>query len=734
MTTRAVFLWHLHQPEYRDPLDGRPLLPWVRLHACRSYTDMAAALERHPAVRCVVNWAPSLLLQLEAYASGAAVDRDEALARRPAPGYSSGERAHVLKESFSVDWDLWVKTQGRYAELLDRRGQDLRTIDLLQVQEAFSDGDLRDLQVHFQLAWMGFAARREEPLVARLLEKGRGFTEEEKLALLDAQRRIAARVIPRWRALQERGQVEISCSPLFHPILPLLIDSDSARRAMPMAQLPPRFAYLDDARLHVTRGLDVAARVFGERPSGMWPSEGSVSPEAVELMAACGLRWIATDEGNLVKSELAPGSDTSTPLHLRAWRAGSEQHQLAVLFRDREISDLIGFRYARSPALDAAKNLVDRLAAAPGAAPLVTVALDGENPWEHYQGSGEPFLEQLYQRLEAPGCPVRCVLPRDELAASPARDLILRIHSGSWIESSYRIWIGHPEDNQAWTLLGEARARLAQAEREGSATREALEAAREVLLPAEGSDWFWWYGDDFTTDNAAEFDALFRRRLQACWRLLGLTPPERLGKPIIASSKDASQAMAVLQQPRRLISPTIDGVSRGFYEWTGAGVYRPGRVLGGSMHQGGTRYAQAWFGFSAADFFLRLDPDGPLAPEGDLQLVFSRQRPQGSAPWGLPLTSAPAGTEQRVYALRVRPGAGEEPVRDAQGRPCGAGHSGAIVELSMALSGLDLKAQDRFGLLLRMLHDEVELERMPRYGEISLAVPGSGFEQVNWQV
>ena len=734
MTTRAVFLWHLHQPEYRDPLDGRPLLPWVRLHACRSYTDMAAALERHPGVKCVVNWAPSLLLQLEAYVRGAAIDRDEALARRPPKGYSSSERAHVLKESFSVDWDLWVKTQGRYAELLERRGQDLRTLDLLQVQESFSDSDLRDLQVHFQLAWMGFAARQEEPLVAALLEKGRGFTEEEKIRLLDLQKQIAGRVLPRWRALRERGQVEITCSPLFHPILPLLIDSDSARRAMPMAQLPPRFSYPEDARLHVTRGLDVAERALGERPSGMWPSEGSVSPEAVELIASCGVKWIATDEAVLAKSDAAPGSDLSAPHHLRPWHAGSDQQQLTVLFRDREISDLIGFRYSRSPAFDAAKNLVDRLAAAPGSAPLLTIALDGENPWEHYQGSGEPFLEQLYARLEAKDCPVRCVLPRDELLAAPARDRLTRIHSGSWIESSYRIWIGHPEDNEAWTLLGEARARLAQAEREGSATREALDAAREVLLPAEGSDWFWWYGDDFTTENAAEFDALFRRRLQACWRLLGLTPPERLGKPIIAASKDAAQAMAVMQQPRRLISPNIDGESRGFYEWTGAGVYRPGRALGGSMHQGGTRYAQAWFGFSASEFFLRLDPDGPQAPEGELQLVFSRQRPPRSPPWGMPLASGPAGTEQRIYSLRVRPGAVEEPIRDAHGQPCGAGRSGAIVELSMALLGLDLRPQDRFGLLLRMLHDEVELERMPRYGELQLTVPGSGFEQVNWQV
>jgi alpha-amylase/alpha-mannosidase (GH57 family) len=690
-------------------------------------------------VRCVVNWAPSLLLQLEEYVAGRSVDQDEQLARRPARSYSSAERAHVLKESFSVDWDLWVRPEPRYRELLERRGTDLQKVDLLQMQEGFSDQDLIDLQVSFGLAWMGFSARREEPLVAQLLAKGRGFTEEEKLALLEAQRQIAGRVLPRWRALRERGQVEISCSPLYHPILPLLIDSDSARRAMPLAQLPPRFSWPEDARLHVQRGLDVAERCFGLRPRGLWPSEGSVSPEVIELLRACGLSWCASDEGVLARSELAEGADAARPLHTRPWRAGSGG-DFTVLFRDREISDLIGFRYARSPPADAATDLVRRLAAAEprGGDALVTVALDGENPWERYPGSGERFLEELYTRLSDEACPVRCVLPSDELLRAPAKDALSRIHSGSWIESSFRIWIGHPEDNEAWTLLGEARAALDRAAREGSATPEAIEAAREVLLPAEGSDWFWWYGDDFQTDNAAEFDALFRRRLQSCWQRLGLAPPERLGKPIIPPSKDATAAQALLQPQRRLIEPTIDGASRGFFEWTGAGLYRPGRRLGGSMHQGSGSFTQLWFGFGEEALYLRLDPEGAHAQEGTLRLLLTRVRAEAAAaaekPWGEPAASATPGTEQRAYTFRVLPDGPAQPVLDPRGRQCGAGRSGAIVELAMPLSALELSAQDRCGLLVRVLRDEVEQERMPRYGEIQLTVPGRGFEQVNWQV
>src|SRR5919108_1106490 len=418
MAVRTVFLWHLHQPEYRDPQTGQPILPWVRQHASRAYTDMAAALERHAHVRAVANWAPSLLLQLAAYVGGTQ-DFDEQLARKPAEELIPEERAHVLREDFSADWNVWVRPVGRYSELLDKRGTDLRQIDLLTRQREFSAQDLRDLQVHFILAWMGFAARREEPRIAELVAKERGYTEEEKVFALDAQRRIASRIVPRWRALAERGQGEITCSPLYHPILPLVIDTDIARRAMPTAALPPRFSYPQDAREQVTRGLETARANFAVTPEGMWPSEGSVSPEAIDLLEACGVRWCATDQGVLERSEIEFGTELPDgfPPHYHPYRAGAER-AVTVLFRDRELSDAIGFRYARSDPRDAAEDLVSRIADTEPDA-LVTLALDGENPWEHYPRSGEGFLDALYQRLEAGDG--RSVLPRAGLRERPAR-------------------------------------------------------------------------------------------------------------------------------------------------------------------------------------------------------------------------------------------------------------------------------------------------------------------------
>jgi alpha-amylase/alpha-mannosidase (GH57 family) len=714
MAVRAVFLWHLHQPEYRDPQTGQPILPWVRQHASRAYTDMAAVLERYPQVKAVANWAPSLLLQLEAYVAGTQ-DVGEQLARKPADSLTPQERAHVLREGFSADWNVWVRPVARYSELLDKRGTDLRQIDLLERQAGFSAQEMRDLQVHFVLAWMGFAARREEPRIAQLVAKDRGYTEEEKVAAVDAQRRIASRIVPRWRALLERGQVEITCSPFYHPILPLVVDSDSARRAMPTVALPPRFSYPQDAREQVLRALEHTRATFGQAPHGMWPSEGSVSPEVIDLLAASGVRWCATDQGILERSEIELGTalPDGYPAHYHPYLAGAD-HAVTVLFRDRELSDRIGFRYAKSDPREAAQDLLSRIADTESEA-LVTLALDGENPWEHYPRSGEGFLEALYQGLS--GGEVRTVLPRDELRERPARARLARIHSGSWIDANYRIWIGHPEDNAAWTLLGEARAALAEAEEKGELPREQLAEARGHLLVAEGSDWYWWYGDDFTTESAPEFDALFRRRVGQAWRALGHAPPERLGRPIIAPHKDAAQAASVVVQPARLIQPAIDGYNKGYYEWAGAGYYRPGTTSGGSMFRGQGAFTQVWFGFSRTDLYLRLDPAKGTDLTGELQVLVSK-----------------AGGGEKTIRLRLVPGGAETPALDEQGARCGSGRTGTLVELALSQAALGLKPGERISLTLRILRDEVEIDRLPRYGEIALTVPDRKFELANWHV
>jgi len=451
--------------------------------------------------------------------------------------------------------------------------------------------------------------------------------------------------------------------------------------------------------------IDRARRDFGTRPLGMWPSEGSLSPEVIELLGAEGVRWCATDQGNLERSELEAPPPTG-PLHHSPWACG----QLAVFFRDRDLSDRIGFRYAKSDPEQAVADFVQRAAAA-GKDATVTVALDGENPWEHYPSSGEAFLEALYPAL---GEEVVPVLPRDEIAERPPRRRVAKIHSGSWIESSFRIWIGHPEDNKAWTLLGQARTALERMRPELSPDR--FESAYQAALAAEGSDWFWWYGDDFSTENAPEFDALFRRHVEQIFRHVGLPPPERLARPIISPHKDKSQASAIYVAPRRLIHPQIDGYSRSYFEWNGAGFHRPGGGAGTSMYQGGSAFSQLWYGFSLEELFVRLDPAQGADTSGELRVLVMREQ------------------QERTLSMEVRPGGEECPVVDERGVRCGTGRAGTIVELAVEMKALGLSPDDRAGLLLRLLRNGIEIDRLPRYGEVELVVPDRSFEQTHWHV
>ena len=381
-----------------------------------------------------------------------------------------------------------------------------------------------------------------------------------------------------------------------------------------------------------------------------------------------------------------------------------------MFFRDRELSDRIGFRYAKSEAEQSAADFLGRIAAAWKEATL-TVALDGENPWEHYPNSGERFLDALYSALGAEVVPV---LPRQEIAERPPRRRIARLHSGSWIESSFRIWIGHPEDNQAWTLLGQARTALERVRSELPPDR--FESAYQAALAAEGSDWFWWYGDDFSTENAPEFDALFRRNVEQVFRRAGLAAPERLARPIIAPHKDKSQASAIYVSPRRLIEPHIDGYSRSYFEWNGAGFHRPGGAAGTSMHQGGSAFSQLWYGFSLTELFVRLDPAQGADTSGELRILLTREK------------------QERTLRMQVRPGGEECPVLDERGTRCGAGRAGSIVELSVNVRALGLAPSDRAGLLLRLLRNGIEIDRLPRYGELELLVPDQSFEQTHWHV
>ncbi len=604
---KVAILWHQHQPLYRSPRTGRYALPWVRLHALKDYYDMAALVSEFPGLRVTFNLVPSLLDQIDDYVAGGAIDAVIDLARRPAADLDEAERLLMLDLFFSVPYRTLIAPWPRYAALYHRRGPKRRDTTYRDALPRFGAGDLRDLQVWFHLAWCG-PTLRARPEIRELFRKASGFTEAEKTALLAMLHEFIGEAIPMHRRLQDRGLAELSCSPYYHPILPLLCDVASAREAVPDLPLPGLpYAHPEDAEAQVREAVASHAARFGSPPAGMWPSEGSLSVETVAILGRCGIRWAASDEA-VLRASVRSADDAG--LIYRPWRlepAGADSP--ALFFRDRKLSDRIGFTYATWRPERAVADFLSRLRRigerAPGA--VVSVILDGENAWEYYPDNGAPFLRALYGALtSADDIETVTFSGALEAAGEPAR--LEGLRAGSWIGGSLTTWIGHPEKNRAWELLSAARNKVAETLGHGPGPKPfSAEPVWRSLAAAQGSDWFWWLGDDHTSEQDAIFDAAFRELVRACYEAVGAEPPRTLDEPI---RRTRVRAWSLPTGPVR---PELDGVISDWFEWLGAGECDAGAAQG-AMHEGAGLIRRVAFGTDGRSLFVRVDPDrGDLA-------------------------------------------------------------------------------------------------------------------------
>lgn len=706
-----VFLWHHHQPDYRSPRDGRAWLPWVRLHATKDYLDMALRLERHPTIRAAFNFVPSLLDQLEAAVAGGSDVLFDRLAG-PLDELTHEERVEIARRCGLAP--RWAKERWRaYRTACERLGR-------LRDGASPSDAELIALQCWFLLSWLDPMFYGEPEAIHALSAASTGaFALPDRDGLLALHARLTARVTPAYRALAERGQIELTESAYYHPILPLLVDIASARRSRPDLPLPAEpFAAPEDARAQIERAMKRHEEVFGERPRGMWPPEGSVSPEALELLAGCGVRWVATDEGVLWQS--LPAELQRREQLYQPWSFITPAGAVTMLFRDRELSDRVGFVYSRWDPLEAVHDFLQRVrrigadhAARGGSGgPLVAVILDGENCWENYADDGGPFLEALYAALET-ATDIRTVTPSDVLAerAAPAR--LERLHSGSWIDADFHIWCGHPEKNRAWDCVARTRQALVAA----GTTPASHPGAWDALFAAEGSDWFWWFGEDHYTADKSLFDRIFREHLQAAHERAGLVAPRLLAMPIGKARDSAASGSA----PRGFVRPRLDGLSSSYYEWERAGRIRLG-AGGGSMHHGAaTRLRELYFGFDESTLYLRFDPLDPAALHG-LDLAVELLAPH------------PVRLEARDLSPGDRPlfqvAAGEVERRVASGRCVVA----RIVEVAVPFAALGLEPGQSAQLVAHLSGNGVHLESVPADQVVRFTVPDDGFESRMWSV
>ncbi|MFQ5586816.1 MAG: glycoside hydrolase family 57 protein, partial [Thermodesulfobacteriota bacterium] len=520
-------IWHMHQPYYKDLASGEYLLPWVRLHAIKDYYDMPLLLDEFPGIRQTFNLVPSLLAQIEDYGKGEGRDVFMGVSQKPASDLTETDKEFILSNFFLAHWENMVKPLPRYWELLHKRGLAFNRDEMREMIRFFSESDFRDLQVLFNLSWFDPSILKTHPFLASMVEKGSMFEEGDKEMLFKTEREIIAQVIPNYRRLMEEGKAELTTTPFYHPILPLLCNTNIASQALPHATLPaPPFIHPEDARLQVERAVNYHHNLFGCAPRGMWPSEGSVSEEALGIIASQGIEWVATDEEILeastgVRVKRGHSGRLMNPEFLyKPYVFEADENDIAVIFRDHNLSDRIGFVYQSWQAVTAAKDFIERLhhirtalgEKNRGGEYLVPVILDGENCWEHYKNDGRDFLTALYEMIE--GDPLlEMVTVSEHLKEHPPSTRLDTVFPGSWINHNFKIWIGHEEDNRAWEYLRTARDTLIAAEKDGRVEKETLERAWENIYIAEGSDWCWWYGDENSTENDTEFDILFRKNL-----------------------------------------------------------------------------------------------------------------------------------------------------------------------------------------------------------------------------
>lgn len=569
---------------------------------------MLLLLDEFPHIRQTFNLVPSLLEQITDYTDHGAIDRHLGLSRKGVSDLTVEEKAEIIQSFFSANYPTMIKPYPRYEELF----QKCRKNGNAAITHQLNDQELLDLQVWSNAVWIDPIFRHDDSIKG-IYRRGKEFTEENKHVLLDYQLQLMRRIIPTYQQRRKIGKIEVSFSPYYHPILPLLVDTDVARIAVPSIVLPrKRFVHPEDAESQVAEAADLYKSLFATDSFGMWPSEGSVSEAILPILKRHGIRWIASDEEIYYASINHPevkqkGDDMPSKGIHYPYNVGGDQSKIGMLFRDHRLSDKIGFVYSTWDPEKAADDFVAELHAlattyGKGASePVVSIILDGENAWEYFANDGVDFLKALYGRIESDP-QIQTALPSEVFTEDGKIAPLPFLFPGSWISHNFRVWIGHEEDNTAWDLLNATREHLVEfLNSHPGFDSELVKLAWKEIHIAEGSDWCWWYGDDHHTDHFELFDYLFRKHLQNIWEIIGCDPPFELMRPIRKLSLQTG-----LIEPTDYVTPIIDGKRTNYFEWFGAGKVEC-RKMGGSMHRAEARVYQIMYGYDDDHLFFRLD-------------------------------------------------------------------------------------------------------------------------------
>ncbi len=604
-------LWHQHQPYYRK--GNHFILPWVRFHSVKDYLDLPLLLDEFPGVRQTFNIVPSLLLQIEEYTNENVQDRIQILTWKSPSELTFKEKEEILSQFFVCNYENLIQPNSRFLELYRKAKSSKNPI------EEFDENDFRDLQVWYNLAWVGQLTRLR-PQFQRFFKKGLNFTETEKQILLELHLEVMQEIVPTLKRLQNLGQIELSVSPFYHPILPLLCNSKIAEVGLPNINLSESiFSFPQDAQLQLSKGKEYFTKFFEREPLGVWPSEGSLSEEVLQIIAKENFRWTATDSSLLFKTV----ESEKSVIKYFPFRFSIEQKELFIFFRDTQLSDSIGFTYQRWNPTDAVNDFISKLSKIRESIvnefgedsleyACVPIILDGENCWEFYRDNGLPFLRELFSRLEGENWLVTRTFS-DIIKSIPDNYpyTLQTIFPGSWINANFSTWIGQPEKQVAWQWLSKVRNLIEQYKE----NKEKYSKAMEIALIAEGSDWFWWYGDDNIAPNKDDFDVLFRFYLQQIYEILEEEIPEELNSPLGKRLRS------------RILIPPSKRIHESNYlnpsEEAGWGKYHAKSAIS-TMHFGKELLTDIFFGNSKTMLLIALNLTSGYAENSLIEIVVQK--------------------------------------------------------------------------------------------------------------
>ena len=541
----VAFYWHMHQPVYE--LDGVFLMPWARLHAVKDYLDMVAILEKYPRLKLNINIVPALLDELIQYTEGGFDDIHSSLTKSNIENLARSEKEYILNNFFNTKYETMVYPYPAYRKLFKKRfSSNSITVD------DFTDQEFSDIMALFSLSWIDITHYEKYPEVERLIKKGHNYTLKDRLHIIEIHKNIIEEIIPTYKKYIEQGRIELTTSPYYHPIMPILCDYATAAKNLPNREnLPVNFHLKLDAHHQVKSALDRIEEVFGVRPKGMWASEYCLTDKVLELFSEEGVKWSISDESILSKSinfEFVRDfkGNLEDPYYLlKTYAFNPDKNNIDIIFRDSHIPNLINFEYCNmdtsissNDLYNKIKSIQNKLVVSPDDNHLLTIALDGENCWENYLNDGNDFLNAVYSKLEADET-VETVLISDYIKNDRNKKTLNKIYPGSWINKDFNFWLGDPVKNLAWQYLNNVRDSLKKIVNDEANNVNLNKALRELYI-AEGSDWFWWYGEPNNSGQDNVFDFLFREHLKNTHKLLGYEYPEYLDNSIIETAYESS--------------------------------------------------------------------------------------------------------------------------------------------------------------------------------------------------